>query len=258
MSAPALWDDYPYRVVSSRRVTPVIQELHLTPDAAVMPYRPGQYALLNDRDYQVPQRSYSMANAPRADGVVSLLVTHVPDGPTSTWVHHQLTPGGLVTLSGPYGTFTPDPAEQGPVLLLAAGSGLAPARALAEGLLGGRPSRPVTLFFSARRAADVIDRSRFQDWANTRSGFRYLVTLTREPHAVDRPRIPDLLPGTLGDLTGWEVFASGPPGFVSGCATAARALGADAAMVHTEEFFTEPQPWTEQPPSPQLRKASPR
>jgi NAD(P)H-flavin reductase len=62
------WDDYPYRVPSSRLVTPVIRELRLTPDATMLPYRPGQYVLLSDRDYWVPPRSYSLANAPARTG----------------------------------------------------------------------------------------------------------------------------------------------------------------------------------------------
>jgi len=244
------WDDYPYRVHSSRLVTPVIRELHLDPDPATLPYRPGQYVLVGDPDYTVPQRSYSVANAPRPDGRISLLVTRVPDGPTSSWVHDQLRSGEPVILSGPYGTFLPDPLQNGPVLLLAAGSGLAPARALAEALLAETHPRPVTLFFSARTTADAIDHARWSDWANTRPGFRYLHTLTREPHAAAHLRVPELLPAAVGDLTGWEVFASGPPGFVTGCATAAARLGADPTAVHTEEFFTEPQPWTGPAPTP--------
>jgi len=242
------WNDYPYRVLSNRSVTPVIRELQLTPDEDVLPYKPGQYVLLNDRRYEVPPRSYSVANAPRPDGRISLLVTRVPDGPTSRWVHEELRADSPVMLAGPYGTFMPDPDRTGPVLLLAAGSGLAPARALAEALLDAPDPRQVTLFFSARSSADTIDHARWLDWENTRSGFRYLLTLTRDPHASEHARIPDLLPGVLGDLTGWEVFASGPPGFVTGCATVAEKLGAERSAVHTEEFFTEPQPWTDHPP----------
>ncbi len=248
MSIDMSWDDYTYRVDSSRVVTPVIRELYLTPDTSTLPYQPGQYVLLSDRDYVVPQRSYSVANAPRPDGGITLLVTRIPDGPTSCWVHDQLRPGESVTLSGPYGTFTPDPDRTGPVLLLAAGSGLAPARALAEALLDTPHPRPVTLFFSARTAADAIDHARWQDWAATRDGFQYLYTLTRKPDAPVHAHIPDLLSTAIGDLTGWEVFAAGPPGFVTGCAKAARALGAEPSAVHTEEFFTEPQPWTGSPP----------
>lgn len=152
-------------------------------------------------------------------------------------------------LSGPYGTFVPDPDRSGPVLLLAAGSGLAPARALTETLLEERPDRSVTLFFSARTIADTIDHARLLDLAGTSRDFGYLLTLTRVPDSPEQPHIPELLAGALGGLTGWEVFAAGPPGFVTACAAAAQALGAEPAAVHTEEFFADPQPWTGKPPA---------
>ena len=256
MSADISWKDYPYRVLGNRSVTPVIRELQLAPDKEPLPYRPGQYVLLSDLLYQVPARSYSVANAPRPDGKISLLVTRVPNGPTSSWVHEQLVTESPVMLSGPYGTFMPDPQQTGPVLLLAAGSGLAPARALAEALLDAPHPRPVTLFFSARSGADAIDHARWLDWETTRSGFHYLLTLTRDADAPWHQQIPDLLPTAIGDLTGWEVFVSGPPGFVTGCARVAERLGAERAAVHTEEFFTEPQPWTDHPPATAEQRVS--
>ncbi len=250
MPADASWSDYPYRVQSQRLVTPVIREVHLFPDDHVLTYQAGQYVLLGDRDGEVPQRSYSLANAPRPDGRVSLLVTHVEGGPTSSWVHERLHPGSPVLLSGPHGTFVPDPHRTGPVLLLAAGSGLAPARALAEALQRERPPRPVTLFFSARTGQDTIEHERWQTEARTSRNFRYLVALTREPGVADSRRIPERLADALGDLTGWEVFVSGPPGFVIGCSTAARVLGAEPEAIHLEAFFSDPQPWTTRAPLP--------
>lgn len=244
----ASWDDYRFRVAESRPVTPVIRELLLTPADEPMSYRAGQYVLLSDADERMPPRSYSVANAPRPDGTVTLLVTRYAPGVTSTWVHDRLRPGEPVLLSGPYGTFTPDPGRTGPVLLLAAGSGLAPARAIAEDLLDRPDRRPVTLFFSARTRDDTIDDLRFRELEAGQPDFRYLLALTRAPDSPRRPRLPDRLAQTVGDLPGWEVFASGPPGFVTGCVRAARALGAAAAAVHTEEFFADPEPWTGPPP----------
>lgn len=248
MSDEASWDEYPYLVLHTSALTPVIRELQLSPEAATLAYAAGQYVLLNDPDYRLPPRSYSIANAPRQGGQVSLLVTRVPGGATSCWVHERLQVGEQVTLTGPYGTFVSDPRQAGPILLLAAGSGLAPARALCESLLDGPVPRPVTLFFSARTMADTIDHHRFCDLADDHDDFRYLLTLTRADDAPPRPHVPDLLADTFEDLTGWEVFASGPPGFVAGCAAAAQKLGAEPGAVQTEEFFADRQPWTKLPP----------
>ncbi|MEO8908138.1 MAG: FAD-binding oxidoreductase [Microbacteriaceae bacterium] len=241
--------EYRYRVVTVDEVTPAIRELWLAPSVGVLPYQAGQYVLLGDPAHQVPQRSYSVANAPRADGRVSVLVTRFPEGPTSGWMHNILKPGDEVALDGPYGSFVRGDDRDRPVLLLAAGSGLAPIRALAEALLADDRARKVTLFFSVRSAADTIEHARFQEWTRTYPGFRYLLTLTRDPTAALHRRIPELLTDTLGSLQGWEIFVAGPSGFVTACAAAARALGAAATAVHTEEFFADPEPWTEVPPA---------
>lgn len=247
MSGGPSWNEYRYRVVTAPKVTPVIRELWLAPCAGALVHQAGQYVLLGDTAHRLPPRSYSLANAPRADGRVSLLVTRFPEGPTSSWVHGVLKPGDEVALTGPYGSFVLGDDPDCPILLLAGGSGLAPIRALAEALMADNPARRVTLFFSVRTAADTIDHARFQSWARTHSGFRYLLTLTRDSEALRHRRIPELLSETFEDLRGWEVFAAGPTGFVTGCAAAARALGAAAPCVHTEEFFADPQPWTGAP-----------
>lgn len=251
MSQANPWSQQRYRVRSSVAVTPVIRELWLAPVEHGVKFCAGQYVLLSDVDWRVPQRSYSVASAPRADGEISILVTRVEGGPTSTWAH-GLKAGDEVLIEGPFGTFMSAPDRTGPMLLLGAGSGLAPVRALAEDWLERQPARPITLFFSCRTRADLIDAERFERWQRERTGFRYLYTLTRDPAAPHHARIPALLGDGVGrDLTGWEVFSSGPSGFVVGCSAAAQALGALATDIHTEEFFTDPQPWMgEMPPVP--------
>lgn len=243
------WDSFGYRVRTAALVTPVICELWLEPAGETLPFRAGQYVLLGDADHRVSQRSYSVANAPRADGLISLLVTLVAGGPTSTWAH-RLAAGDDVLVEGPYGTFVAPTDVRSPVLLLGAGSGIAPLRAIAEELTSRDTGRSVTLFFSGRTAADAVDRSRFEAWAHARPGFDYRFTCTREARANRHTRIPELLSSEFDTLSGTAVFASGPPGFVGGCHRAAVALGADPADIRTEEFFTEPAQWDDAMPQP--------
>lgn len=245
------WSQFRYRVQANTRVTPVICELALAPVAEPLVFQAGQYVLLGDTDWRVPQRSYSVASAPRVDGSMSLLVTRVEGGPTSTWAH-GLRAGDEVLLEGAFGTFVTAPERTGPILLLGAGSGLAPVRALAEDLRAHGSRRETVLFFSCRTRTDCMDAGRFTAWQAEGGAFRYACTLTREPDAPLHHHAQELLAQVVApDLTGWEVFASGPSGFVVGCSEAAQALGADLADVHTEEFFTDPQPWLgAMPPKP--------
>lgn len=230
----------PYRVTSLRRRTQTIIEVWLRPLAGALEYVPGQYLLLADRDYAVAPHSYSIANAPRTDRLLSLLVTRVPDGQASTWVHERLRIGDDVSVSGAYGTFVDSPASNRPALFLAAGSGLAPIRALVEGALLGGMHQSLSLVFSARTEAEVLDRERFAAWQALHPRFHFIRTLTRASGVPPSGRIPAVLPNLCEELGRHEVFIAGAPGFVSSCSVAAEALGADRARVHTEVFFVEP------------------
>ena len=119
--------------------------------------------MLEDRERRVPPRSFSIANAPRPDGLISLLVTRVPDGETSTRSTSACA-SARRSASGPYGTFVNDPTSTEPALFLAAGSGLAPIRALLEAAVATNTRSSLTLIISARSGTEVIDRDRFGTW----------------------------------------------------------------------------------------------
>jgi CDP-4-dehydro-6-deoxyglucose reductase, E3 len=242
-----------YEVVGLERPTPTIVELWLRPLGEVLDYLPGEYVLLEDRERTVPPRSFSIANAPRPDGLISLLATRVAGGHNSAWIHERLRVGQEVSVSGPYGTFVEDPAATDPAVFLAAGSGLAPIRALLEAGLATHSRSSLTLIFSARSEADVIDRERFQAWQSEHPSFRFIRTLTRGAGPPPYGRIPALLPTLQGSLHDHDVFIAGAPAFVLACAAAADALGASRARVHTEVFFVEPQPWSGSAPQAEER-----
>lgn len=243
MASAEVEEDVEHVVEAIARRTPTIVELMLRPAGEALRYVPSQYVLLGDLDRRVAERSYSIANARRPSGELTLLVTEVAGGETSGWVHHRLRAGDHVLLSGPYGSFVAEPESNAPALYLAGGSGLAPVRALAEAAVASGTPEQLTLFFSGRTEADLIDADLFARWERERAGFRFLRTLTRADGPPPLGRIPGLLPELLPDLGPYDVFAAGAPGFVDPCADAARACGARPGHVHTEAFFAEPRPW---------------
>lgn len=231
--------DEAYAVVGRRRCTPSIIELWLRPPDGPARFVPGQYVLVQDEGQRLPQRSYSIANAPRHDGLVSLLVTRVKDGATSRWLHDEVRVGDRLAVSGPHGTFVDDPTSREPALLLAAGSGLAPIRALAEAALDAGRRRSVTLMFSAMTEHDVIDREWFASWERRYPRFRYCCTLTRGLGEAADGRVPARLSAIPAGLSEHDVFVAGAPGFVRACVAAAEEHGAPRGRVHIEEFFAD-------------------
>ena len=241
MSQPV--DELAFVLVDRVQRTPRIVELVLAPLDGRLAHAPGQYVLLDDVDGRVPPRSYSIANLPRADGQLSLLVTEVPGGETSGWAH-RLQRGTVVSISGPYGTFVDDTEWTGPVLHLAAGSGLAPILPIVESQLRRDDAAEVAILFSARTAADLYMLGRLRHWERMHPRFRFIPTLTRSARAASRHgRIPAVLPTLFADLSAHAIFVAGNDGFVDACVAAARSCGAPPERIRTESFFTEPKPW---------------
>lgn len=238
-AVPTAQEDVEYRVISKSARTRVVDELVLQPVHGRLDYLPGQYALVGDMDNRVPERSYSIANAPRPDGLISLLVTRVVDEGHPVWLAESVRPGDRLLLAGPYGSFIAEPsATDRPVLYLAGGSGLAPIRALLEAALTSRATSTATLFVSARTSADLIDHARFRTWDAMRPRFRYLRTLTRAMEPPPAGRIPDILHRWVPRLEDHLVYVAGGSGFVAGCAEAAVRHGAHPDRVRTEAFFS--------------------
>ncbi|WP_447415019.1 FAD-binding oxidoreductase, partial [Clostridium perfringens] len=78
------------------------------------------------------RRSYSLANAPRADGLLELIVKRYPGGRLSGYWFERAKPNDLIRIEGPFGTFFL--RDDGPtnIVFLATGTGIAPVKALLE------------------------------------------------------------------------------------------------------------------------------
>lgn len=122
----------PARIVSLDRLSPDILKLVLrTPPTSPLRFLPGQYV---DLIAAGVRRSYSLANAPRVDGLLELIVKRYPGGVLSAWLFDAAKPNDLLRIEGPFGTFFL--REEGPrdIVFLATGTGIAPVKALLEEL----------------------------------------------------------------------------------------------------------------------------
>jgi CDP-4-dehydro-6-deoxyglucose reductase len=231
-----------FEVVVKIMATPRMVGLRLRPLGPSMVFQSGQYVVLTDADEDVAPRSYSIANAPRSDGTLDMLVSTVPAGETSSWILNDLSLGEMVCLTGPYGSFLLHPRDPGPRLFLAGGAGLGPILALLEDSLNASEVESCVIV-SARTEADVACRDHLLELQTRLPRFRFLRTLTRADGPAPLGRIPTILPRLFPSLDGYSVFSAGGPGFVDACSESATRLGAAPARVHTEAFFSEPQPW---------------
>lgn len=143
----------PARIVSIDRLSPDIVKVVLkTPPASPLRFVAGQYV---DVMAEGVRRSYSLANAPRTDGLLELLIKRYAGGVMSGYWFERARPNDLLRIEGPLGTFFL--REDGPanILFLATGTGIAPVKALLEEIAGD-PARAarhrINVFWGNREA----------------------------------------------------------------------------------------------------------
>ena len=77
------------------------------------------------------RRAYSIASPPSQESSIELHIRLTPGGlATEGWVFASLAVGERVTMQGPLGTFSMIEPEDGPVVLVAGGTGIAPLKAI--------------------------------------------------------------------------------------------------------------------------------
>ena len=101
------------------------------------------------------RRSYSMASAPQDGGPVTLHIRHMPGGLFTDQVFTTMKERDILRFEGPMGTFFLREDSDKPVVLLASGTGFAPLKAIVEHMIHEKSTRPITLYWGARRPHDL-------------------------------------------------------------------------------------------------------
>ncbi|MCP2342314.1 globin domain-containing protein [Actinomadura rupiterrae] len=223
-------------------VAEVVEHERRAPDIAVLTLRPsqplrfaaGQYITVQTARWPRVWRPYSIANAPRADGMLRLHVRAVPGGWVSgTLVRHTTagdtvllgpalgamtlptetpstqTPSTLTPPAQPRPTGTPSgkarpvearPADSGrDLLLVAGGTGLAPLKAIAEQAASAGGHREVHLLFAARTERDLYDLAELRLLESSCPRLRVVPVLSDDPRR-DGPVGAKTLHGTAAEV----------------------------------------------------------
>ena len=236
----------PTRVSSIERKSADVMLLKLQlPANDSFSYHAGQYVEFILRDGA--RRSYSMANAPHTPPVgeaesasaLELHIRHMPGGKFTDHVFNALKEKEILRIEGPYGSFYLREDSSKPIVLLASGTGFAPIKAVLEHMQRQGITRATTLYWGARRPADLY----MDQWVRTK--------LTEMPHLRYVPVVSDALPedawnGRAGfvhqavlqdlpDLSAYQVYACGAPIVVD----SARAAYTGQAGLPDDEFYAD-------------------
>jgi predicted ferric reductase len=157
-----------------------------------------------------------------------------------TAMMQHIKPGTRVMLEGPYGVFTEDRRTKEKVVLMAAGIGIPPVRALAESM-AARPG-DVTIIYRLRDQGDASLLEEVREIARRRGFHLHILDGKRgigtswmnvdEHRRTDRERLEYMAP----EIRNSDVYICGPTQWTHSVVKTLKEIGTEDRLIHAEEF----------------------
>lgn len=205
----------------------------------------GQYAKIEfiTRAGERLLRDFSIASTPitsEFDGIVEFHVRAVTGGTFARLLDEgAVEPGAALRIIGPEGTSYLRPGFEGPMLLVAGSSGLAPILAIAETAVDAGLTQPICIYVGMRAEADVYGEDRLNALAARAANVQFEYILS-DPEGPTRRRtglVTDAIRADLGNLAAAKAYLAGPPVMVEAAVELLRARGMIDRNIHTDAYY---------------------
>ncbi|MEO6276843.1 FAD-binding oxidoreductase [Roseateles sp.] len=224
----------PCRIQAVERLTRDVMRVQLRlPPTSDFEFLPGQY--IEVIGSEGVRRSYSVANAPRPDKHIELYIREVPNGAMSRYWFQHAKVNDLLRLRGPLGTFFVRAQAGKDLVLLATGTGIAPVKAILEGLdklpVDAQP-RNTTVYWGARHRDDLYIEKMVV------SPFRLVPVLSRadDEWVGARGHVQDVMLADGPDLPNTLVYACGSDAMIHSAQVQLQAAGLPRRQFHSDAF----------------------
>jgi CDP-4-dehydro-6-deoxyglucose reductase len=223
------------RISSLEKLAPdVIKVVLRLPPRVSLNFLAGQY--IDVIGPNGTRRSYSLANAPKADNTLELHIRAVEKGMMSQYWFNKSAVNDLLRLHGPKGTFFLRNIARRDLIFLATGTGIAPIKAMLEAL----PSFPadkqpqsITVIWGARHEHDL-----YFDVTSLPSIRKYIPVLSRAEATWqgERGYVQDALQRHISDLRNGVVYACGSNAMIHSAKNALIAAGLPSQHFYSDAF----------------------
>jgi CDP-4-dehydro-6-deoxyglucose reductase len=230
----------PARVIEKSLLAPDVMRVRLKlPSAQRLQFLAGQYLeIIVDGD---KRRAFSIASSPQSEDEIELHIRHVDGGGFTGWVFDELKERDILRLEAPLGTFfiRNDAAER-PMIMMGGGTGIAPLKSMIEDLLAHNDQRSLHLFWGAQNHAELYMLDQIQQWAAQNANIRFTAALMEagpnDPDGSFNGFVHDAVLKQYENLSGYDIYMSGPPAMVDAGRAAFEAGGANTRRLFFDSF----------------------
>jgi CDP-4-dehydro-6-deoxyglucose reductase len=201
-------------------------------------YHAGQYLML-ERD-NGDKSAFSLASGPGSGRDLELHLL-VREAGTRQLIE-QLQRDGMVRVELPYGDTHLAELPAGPLILIAAGTGMAQMQALIEHCRASGFNYPVHLYWGARRPEDFYHLEHWETWKRVPNLFVHQVVSDRCHWEGRCGLLHEAVRADMADLSNLHVYASGSPAMVYATLDALVEAGMDAHQMRADVFSYAPRP----------------
>ena len=199
-------------------------------------YHAGQYLLLQRDNGE--WAAFSLASAPHQGRELELHILAREEG--SRGIVEQLKRTRLARVQMPFGDTHLAELPDGPLVLIAAGTGMAQMHSLIEHCRASGFAHPVHLYWGVRQPSDFYALQHWADWQGTANLVLHQVVSDAAGWSGRSGMLHEAVCEDFADLKPLHVYASGSPAMVYGTLDALVEAGMDAHQMRADVFAYAP------------------
>lgn len=247
--------DFPGKITGKENLTHDILAVEIKLETPIK-FWAGQYVDITVKTQEGEEitRSFSMANTPEQTQDLKFIIKKYPEGKFSNALDGgTIEIGAEVNVKGPFGSCFRREDKTGPLVLVAAGSGMSPIWSILHDHIASGEDRPVYFFYGARTRRDLFYLDRIDTITAEHPNITFIPVLS---HSEDidswtgaQGFVHEVVQSELRRLdieTDACAFACGPPPMIEALQPVLLMQDFDPDRTHFDKFT----PSTEQSPVP--------
>jgi CDP-4-dehydro-6-deoxyglucose reductase, E3 len=206
------------------------------PEGERLQFLAGQY--LNFILPDGSKRAFSIANAPHDDAFIELHIRHVAGGAFTDMLFDGMQEKTILRIEAPLGSYYLREESQRPIILMGGGTGFAPIKGIIEHAFKIGIERPMHLYWGVRSRQDLYLPQLPETWAAEHGNFSYTPVLSNpdDDWRGEIGWVHDTVVTNYPDLSGHEIYMSGPPPMIEAGKTAFLAHGLPGEALFSDAF----------------------